>query len=390
MIRNTLALVMAVALISWAIGCSESPTQSTDESLNLDSEFGGYTATPESPGFGDTDLLDEAASDEEYNDEILTSPEVDSIIANPEAGFYHMRIVWGRLRYDSNVTQVTDWTGSLSISRGVEVIRRVIRFEPGQDYIVRPRIDRRVIEWVSKTTVHNDGIAVDIFVPPMKPILDSMEVPVVDSLGDTSFVIVVDTIYPEPEPVTVSFETGPYSRTFELEELQKLDTIVYLDDSNAVAFHAFKLDRFPCPRGFLAGEWGYDENGKGRFRGVWWSRRPNMGGWYISGYLKGHFGKNSAGMNVFFGKWISATGEFKGFLKGTYGRRPGMNNNPDNARRGHGWFAGKIYDASRNEIGVLKGRYRAAPFLENGFFQGRWKLHCITNEPDPSDGEDGF
>ena len=87
------------------------------------------------------------------------------------------------------------------------------------------RTDRTLIEWVSQTTVHNDGLAVDIFVPRPAPTLDTTEVPLVDTLGDSTWTIVVDTSYPEPEPVTVEFATGPYSRTFELAELQSLDTI---------------------------------------------------------------------------------------------------------------------------------------------------------------------
>jgi len=384
MIRKLLALIVVGALVFWAIGCSESPTQSVGEDFNLDDEFGGYTTSPEIPGFGDQELVGEAEGDSAYDDEEIQSlPEVDSIIAEPQTGYYHLRAVWGRLQYDSTVTSVTDWSGSLSVSRGIEIIRRVIRFESGQDYIVRPRTDPKIIEWVSKTTVHNDGLAVDIFVPP---IFDTSKVPEVDSLGDTGYIIVIDTSY----SATVSFATGPYSRTFDLEELKSLDTVIYLDDSNAVAFQAFELDRFPCPRGFLAGRWGYDENGNGRFRGVWWSKSPSAFRWYISGYLKGHFGKNNAGLNVLFGKWISKTGEFRGFLKGTYGHRPVVVDNPANLRRAHGWFAGHIYNADREEIGVLKGRYRSAPRLHNGFFQGRWKLHCNATVPDLSDHEEGF
>ena len=386
MIRNLLTpLMMVVALLFWVSGCSDSPIEpGASENLNLEDEFGGYTASMENPGFGDPELVDEAASDTVYNDEILTSPEVGTVISfPPRTGYYHLRAVWGRLCYDSTVTEVTDWTGSLSVSHGIEVIRRVIRFEPGQDYIIRPRTDPKLIEWVSKTTVHNDGIAVDIFVPP---IFDTTEVVEVDSLGDTSYVIVIDTSY----SATVSFETGPYSRTFELEELKSLDTVVYLDDSNAVAFHAFELHRYPCPRGFLAGRWGFNENGEGRFRGVWWSKRPNFFGWYISGYLKGHFGKNNSGAKVFFGKWISRNGEFKGFLKGTYGHLPRPEVTDATRKHAHGWFAGKIFNANRIEIGVLKGRHRSAPWHKNGFFQGRWKLHCNAIESKLADDQEGF
>ncbi len=385
MVRRLLTPIFVVALLFWASGCSESPTEpGASQDLNLEDEFGGYTASVEAPGFGDPELLSEAEGDEEYNDQMLGSPEIDSAIADPAAEYYHFRAVWGHLYFDSTVTEITDWTGSLTVSRGVEIIRRVIRFEPPGDYIV-PRTDRRVIEWVSRTTVHNDGVAVDIFVPPVRPIFDTTEVAQVDSLGDTTYLIVVDAAYPEPVPVTVSFETGPYSCKFGLEELVSLDTIVYLEDSNAVAFHAFKLDRYPYPRGFLAGRWGYDQEGNSRFRGVWMTKRGR-----ITGYLKGHFGKNNAGLNMFFGKWISRSGQFEGFLRGTYGPHP----HPEvtNAARkcAHGWFTGRIFNADRVPIGLLKGKYRSAPWYRAGFFQGRWKLFCNAIDAEPTNEDEGF
>ncbi|HWR83047.1 MAG TPA: hypothetical protein VN285_07075 [Candidatus Deferrimicrobium sp.] len=388
---HRLPLVLAAVLLSlWVAGCSEKPAEPTEETLNLDADFGGYTASPEAPGFGDADLVEEAVSDSEFNDEVLGFERVNSVIADPQCGYYHFRAVWGRLHYDSTVTELTDWTGSLSVSRGVEIIRRVIRFEPEQDYIVRPRTDPSVIEWVSRTSVHHDGIAVDIFVPRPRLVIDTVQVPQVDSLGDTSYVIVIDTVLGDTSPVTVSFETGPYSRTFAVDELRSLDTVVYLDDSNAVAFHAVEFNRYPCPRGFLAGNWGFDEEGRGRFRGVWWSRGlPSR--WEISGYVQGHFGQNSAGRDVFFGKWISRSGRFEGFLKGTYGRIPGPEMADDNARKhARGWFAGRVFNADRLPIGALKGRFRSASAEPDGFFQGRWKLFCPAVEPEAAENEDGF
>ncbi|MBU8934403.1 MAG: hypothetical protein KOO62_10400, partial [candidate division Zixibacteria bacterium] len=292
--------------------------------------------------------------------------------------------VWGRLCYDSTVTEVTDWTGSLTISRGAEIIRRVIRFEPGQDFILE-RTDIKLIEWQSLTTVHNDGIAVDLFVPRPNPTFDTTLIPEVNSFDDTTWVTVVDTVYPELEPVTLTFETGPYSRVFSMEELITLDTIILLDDSNVVAFHAFKLDHRPCPRGFLAGKWGFNEEGEGVFRGIWMTKRGR-----IDGYLRGTFGENSDGLKVFFGKWISSSGEFEGFLKGLYGPHPNYHANGHAFGKGRGWFSGKIFNANRIEIGVLKGRFGSSPEDSNGFFQGRWKLRCNDATVDVSDENEGF
>jgi hypothetical protein len=384
-IRKLIALSIIVALLDLVVGCSKSPVTATgEETLNLEEEFGGYTTSAESPAFGDDLLMAEESEEEEFNDPLLGTPDVDSAVKDVNAGYYHLRAIWGKLRYDSSVTDVTDWTGSLTVSRGAEVIRRAIRFERGQDYIV-PRYDRKLIEWVSMTTVHNDGIAVDIFVPRPKPVFDTTEVIEVDSTGDTTYVIVVDTTYPELEPVTLAFETGPYSRTFDISELQGMDTIVMLDDSNAVLFQGFCLDRFPCPRGYLAGHWGFDEEGQGRFRGFWMSHRGQ-----INGYLKGHFGQNDEGRHVFFGKWIAHNGRFEGFIRGTYGHLSNDNASVTARRHAPGWFAGEIINANRQMVGVLGGHFRAAPNYRHGFFQGRWKMYCNERDAEPDDNAEGF
>ncbi|MFQ5499120.1 MAG: hypothetical protein ACE5FH_05575, partial [Candidatus Zixiibacteriota bacterium] len=306
-------------------------------------------------------------------------------VADPDAGYYHFRTVWGQLRYDSASIAATDWTGSLSISRGAIIVRRLIHFEIlGQDYIV-PRTSRDLVEWVSQTTVHNDGLAVDLFIPPVPPIIDSTVTWVVDSLGDSTQIIAVDTTIIASDPVTLTFTTGPYSRTFGLDELVALDTVVELADGNAVAFDAFRLDRMPCPRGFLAGRWGYNEDGNGRFKGVWMSKRGE-----ITGYLRGHFGTNDRGEDVFFGKWVERSGRFAGFVRGEWNSHPDPRSVDNAEERAGGWFRGAIFNADRMPIGVMHGRFRSADDDDKGFFQGRWKLRCDETEPPGIDGDEGF
>ena len=203
MYRKLLTITMLSALLVWAIGCSESPTETDSlvENLNLNDPTGGYQATDELPGFGDSDLLDGTNSGEEYDDPILLSGAVDSIIADSATGYFHLRVLWGQMELDSTVTELTDWTGSLTVSRGALVVKQVILFERGQDAVLE-RTDRSLIEWESFTTVHHDGLAIDIFVPEA----------VTDSTDTANF----------DELVTVTFETGPYSRTYDLAELAAL------------------------------------------------------------------------------------------------------------------------------------------------------------------------
>ncbi len=377
MIRKTITLLSLVLLMAF-VGCSNNPADTTQNAgeLDLSSEFGGYSATSEAFAFEDPQLITESNDDTDYGDPILSSPGFDSLNSHPEAGRYHLRIAWGKLRYDSTVTTNTDWTGSLEISRGGEVIRRLIHWELNQDYII-PRTNRKLIEWVSFTSVHNDGIAVDLIVPPLPPVFDSSYIWETDMNGDSIQVLVIDTLPPVADPVEVTFTTGPYTRTFNLEELASLDTIVYVADSNAVAFHALKSDKRDCPAGFFNGFWGYDDEGRGRFSGMWITEDG-----YISGYIKGHFGVNDEGRNVLFGKYISRSGQFEGFIKGTYHERWGNNSDSTMTK---GFVVARIVNSERMPIGVLKGRYSSSSDMDNGFMQGRWKLRCRDGGNDNSE-----
>ena len=377
-------ILMMFSLIVIGIGCSENSVNDTSgATTNLSDEFGGYTSNPESPGFGDSDLTATADEEEEYDDAILLNPAVDSLVKDELAGKYHFRAVWGMLRYDSSVTNITDWTGSLTVSNGGEAIRRVIRFEYGQDYIV-PRTEREKIEWVSKTTTHNDGLAIDLYIPRPDFEIDSTLVENLDSLGnviDTTYYI--DTVWEDLSNTTLTFETALFTMTFTLAELTALDTVFYLDDSNAVAIHALRLNQ-PCARGFMSGTWGYDTTGQGVFGGLW----ENQHGMVV-GYYKGHFGTDDSGQRLFYGKWISLNGEFEGFLKGTWDSHPHTNANDIAHRRAGGWYGGHIYSENGALLGSLKGKYKSHPHHKSGFMQGRWKIHC--NEPDTiTSFEEGF
>ncbi|PKK83746.1 MAG: hypothetical protein CVT49_06925 [candidate division Zixibacteria bacterium HGW-Zixibacteria-1] len=359
-LRNLLLAALILSLVGFLAGCGEDSTSpSDDDLLTIADEFGGYTPTDEQAAFGDPVLLDDMDADKIYDDELLASPAVDSIIDESIAGAYALRIVWGSLRYDSTITEITDWSGSLTVSRGAEIVRRTIRFEDGQDYIL-DRTDRTLIEWVSLTTVHFDGIFVNIYIPP---------------------VVTDDSAMIAEEPVTVTFETGPLMVSFSTDQLPALDTVFYLEDSvNAVAFHGFKVEPMGCPNGFLDGRWGTDTTGLGVFNGRWIASNG-----MLAGYIHGEWGQDSAGANYFVGKYIDINGQFEGLLKGTYRWMPfGNMNGLQNGRvpcHGGGKFYGHFYDAERNPIGVLKGRFRLPKDNTDGdmgYFFGRWKKFCSS------------
>ena len=378
MSRKLMLLLITSALLLWVVGCSKNPVTDKSNQDSIASQFDGLTATNEAPAFGNPELAAAVSEEVSVQDPIAATPRFRALLSDPNAGLFHLRAVWGRLRYDSTSTIPTNWDGSLTITRGFEVVRNVIRFEPATDSLL-PRTSPTLIEWASTTTVHNDGIAVDMLFPPMAPTFDTTITIVVDTLGDTTEVVVIDTI-PAP-PVTVTFATGPYARTFTLPELARLDTIIYLADSNAVAFSAFRFDRIPCPRGFLAGHWGFDTTGAGEFNGIWVS-----GHGLIDGFLDGHFAIDTAGQRMFFGKWIDRDGLFQGLLRGTWGPHPNHHASDRGKVRGGGWFVGQIFNANADSIGVLRGHYKGSEDLNSGFFQGRWKLNC----PDLRGDDDGM
>lgn len=379
MLRKLSLPVVALVLL-WVVGCSKSSNSITDTpSTDISAQFGGYTTSNELPGFGDATLSAESEGEVTVEDSYANSALVDSVLRDPNAGFYHLRVTWGHLRYDSTETDWTNWNGSLTLSYGAEVVRRIIKFEDGDSLL--PRTSRGLIEWASKTREHYDGLAVDLFVPRQVPTIDSLVTITVDSLGDTVRTVVYDTL--PTVPVTLSFQTGPYSRTFSFRELVALDTIVTLDDSNSVSFTAVRLDHFPCPRGFLAGLWGYDTTGLGVFKGIWIAKSG-----LIDGSFEGTFGVNDSGKQVFYGKWIDTDGRFEGLLRGYWGDIP----RPDHRTRAYrwagGWFLGGIYNGDATLIGVMGGKYRSSADGTQGFMQGRWKIGCPDFDTD--NNNDGF
>ncbi len=362
--RYLFVALLSFGLLALIAGCSENSTSTGDEMEELADQFGGYLPTDEEPAFGDEQMAAEMEGDVEYDDPILLSPEVESMIEEDATGAYVMRIVWGALEYDSSVTELTTWDGSLSVSYGAVVVRHKIRFEPWQDVIL-PRESREEVSWMSKTSVHHDGLALNIYIPAP------------DSGEEIE------------EPITVTFDTEPFTATYTIDELTALDTVYYLEDSvNAVAVMAHKIYPGACPRGFLGGYWGVDSTGQGIFYGRWIS---NNGA--LVGHLRGHWGEDSDENEgrVFYGKYIDITGKFEGLLKGRYMPHPNWRANGNAFSHAGGRFYGQFYDENGSPDGVLKGHYRNPRRVNDnnmGFFQGRWKTYCPSNNAD--EANDGF
>ena len=363
--KFTLAL-LAASIGFAAMGCSgdRSAESTTTGDNDLNSEFGGYTAADEAPAFGDPQLAAAMADEPVYDDPAISADALDSLELGA-SNVYVLALRWGQLEGDSTVTTPTDWSGSLQLTYGGMAVRHLIRFEPGQDHIVRPRTSRTLLEWVSLTTVHFDGLLLLI----VDPVDSNLEQP------SNSLVLTL------PQ----------YSRTFTMDDLASLEEVVDIDPSgNQLAINAGKLDLVACGAGPIEGVWRLNRSQRGgEFFGRWQSEDGVVGG-----HVRGHFGTRPDGNRVFFGKAIGWHGRFEGLLRGTWGSDPGDST--------AGWFDGVWASRVGLATGTVKGTWqsktnddaddaaedglpgnrRQHPLWGGGFFSGWWERQCDADSSD--------
>jgi hypothetical protein len=347
-------LAMMSLFAAWGLsGCDSPSTPAANEELvtreqtvDLDDEYGGFNFGDESPAFADPMLAVDYGPDEalEFADPMDGDPAVLRIRDRYRPRTFLM-VTWGNLESDSTIDFVTDWTGGLSVENGVAILRRTIRFD--FDDVILPRTSRDTIEWISHTRPSFDGVLVELHHASQQ-----------DTTPDDSARVDVAA----PEPMAVTFKTGPLTVTIMEKDLVDLHRVVAVDDAgNAVAFNTITVIPEECPNGFLAGQWkSVTGRPDGVFRGKWISSNG-----VHMGYLRGVYGPNSRGEKVFFGKWITEGGRFQGLLRGHYGvsdDRPG------------GWFEGEWLGSNLRVMGALRGVYGTRD--TGGFFRGTWKMRC--------------
>ncbi len=313
-----------------------------DESPDLNDPYGGFNLADEAPAFDDPLIAKEFSGAEEtsYDDPMTTNDSVVNM-ESPDRGRLFLRITWGNLERDSTIDFATDFSGSLMVDRGAVLLKRLIRFDKGDRII--PRTRPNILEWISHTGPAFDGILVRVF--PM-PSTSAMH-----AANDTMRI--------------VTFSTGPLTESFTLEELKDIHKVFPVDDAgNAVSFDAVYIMPHACPHGFLGGIWKNNpDTAGGFFRGKWISHNGAL-----LGHMKGFYGVNKNGENVFFGKYIDLSGRFRGILRGHYGRL-----NAD----GPGVFSGIWMDSNLRICGGIMGIWKTSNKIDGGgFFRGMWKKHC--------------
>jgi len=355
------SVIFTVALLAlltvWAMPGCKSPATDTvdndliarDQVLDLDDEYGGYNFGDEGPAFDDPMLSADYGPDAttEYNDPMEDDPAVVDIKRHQRRQRYLM-ITWGNLRADTSIGFPTDWSGGLTVENGVVLLKRTIRFDARDEIL--PRTSRQLLEWVSYTQPHYDGVLVALH-----------KVMVHDTAS-------TDSSKCEAPPLSVTFRTAPLQITFTEDELEDLHMVIPVDDAgNAVAFNTIVVEPTPCAGGFLAGQWKkVSDRPGGIFRGKWISHNG-----VHMGYLRGAYGANSRGEKVFFGKWITQSGRFEGLLKGRYGGFDGD--------RPGGWFEGIWLTRGMRVGGGIRGVWGTSEKIDGGgFFRGQWKRRCTN------------
>ena len=327
-------LMLAIAAMLVAGGCTKDSPNSPDEAMDqIDLENGGFSISDETPDeflIEDFDVEDPTAEDA-----ISSDPAMTALLDSNGLDIYHVRITWGLLEWDSTNAVVTDWNGSAVTNKGTMLVQRVIRFERATDRILKPRPDRKTVEWESKTVTHMDGIHLVI----------------IDN--DTSEANVSGAL---------TINVGPYSNTFTFEELDSLDLIEDVDNiGNQVAVQAYNKKVIPFAGGFLEGRWIQDKRHGGRFWGRWMHSTGLR-----AGFIKGIWGINRFDQKVMYGKYISLNGRFKGLLRGGWEFTDEEN--------GLGEFHGNWVNAAFSQLGTFKGKFKTAQEGERkGFFRGMWK-----------------
>ena len=328
------AIIWSISAMLFIGGCEKnSPNEpEQNEITELDKPYGGYSTSDELPAFGDAEMVTEFASDEEAGDVVATDPEFVAGLDSTKVDAYFIRLMWGFLAYDSTATEVIDWSGSATATKGVLALMKTIRFE-FNDHVLFPRPDAKTIQWQSHTIGHLDGLSLVI--------LDN---DTTDSKG------------------LFTISTPLYEHMFSYEELDSLELVETVSAAGQqISILAYKKQVIPFGGGFFDGQWIKNRKFGGEFKGRW----INSLGTH-AGHLRGIWGVNRHDIKVYYGKYVTLNGEFGGLIAGNWGFAA------DDTSKG--WLEGRWVNRGLTTMGTMKGHWKLGEnSASHGFFNGKWK-----------------
>lgn len=378
-------LALAVCLLWACEAANTTPAGGTggdDEaftyaSFALEAENGGFDADSSMDPFEEVDgddmgpWLDDADEEDVAADPSVNPPaDVPDDDALRGKTVYHVRILWGQPFPNRNVTESTDWSGSVSSSVALLKLRRVLRFERRGGDAILPREDARRISFESHTLPHNDGLLLSVVLP--------------DASTDGA-----DPAGADLAP-TLSIDLGPVSLTYDIAALDGLSDLQIVDDlGNVVSVTAVLATRpEACAQGVVDGYWKRLNRRGGVFGGRW----INADGEH-AGHVAGIWGRRKGGRRAMFGVIRGTDGGFLGLVRGTYtpyGAAPhaepgepmadGAVEDAPETQAG-GLFAARWVGADRTHRGVVRGRYTGDGDGE-GEFHGNWAKACRERPAD--------
>lgn len=328
--HSTILMIALAAASAAAAGCAGA--QSDDEvaavQAALEEENGGMTDAREAPGFADPAVLAAAELVTTYADSAnLTAP----IEQAAGATGYRVMLLWGHLpaahdHEDGDVAPAPakiDWTGGVSVDEGAIGVKRTIKFDPHDG--VAPRTSPSLVSFVSHTRPRVDGLLLKVVIPS----------------GGAK---------------VLHFDTASLSADIDLSELAaKGGGVAPLGDGrNGLAWLGFE-ETPGVARGFVVGKWGKLQADVGKLRG-----RVVDGDGELLGHVRGIWGHSEHhDGDVFFGKYIDATGDFQGLFGGKYG---------------DGKLEGVWGTKEPESAGVVEGRYSDGYEKHDGrgVFLARW------------------
>ena len=332
--RHVLA-ALAFTLFAAVVVADESP-----EELDrlLAASFGGQDEDDVPPAFGDPDLLTPAfqAADRRVFDRALPF--------STRRGVVNVRIaiVWGFLAPHPDASEAIDWSGRIAVTNaGLRVLRRLTFEEPA--VVLRPRTDVHVVEFESQTRPHADGLLLDVVLAP--------------------------SLNPGGGPVTLTFDTPPYTETLVIEPGMRRSHIAQVDAAGHVAaYQIIRPDTRQCSEGIFRGLWRTTRTPDDREVGLLKARFATDDG-RLQGHLRGVLGMRQNGRQSLFVLMMDNGGQFYSLIAGRYG---------------DGKFAGLLLGRGHEVKGLVRGRYVDGDGDHDGGFIARYSERCGE---DPREGD---